>query len=359
MPSRSVTWVTTSATGKRPADASPPSWPAAPPRRPSRSSCRGCPSPRGVEGREGHLAPGGAMPTTRGRARAQHVPREADRRRRADRLEGVVDAARRDGQHRRDRIVAAGGGHGVRRPARGRARASPRRAPRRRCARRRPAAPRPRPAARRRRSRRRRRCPRRDPRRVADRAHRGRPRRSPAAPPATAAAPAGTGTAAPAGTTQRSAKQETKLKCCTGRRPGRAGATCRPAACRPTPPARPSRTGSPPGGARRARAAGGDEAERHRSPGATCVDALAHRLHHAGALVAQHDREAPLAEVAVGQVQVGVADAGGGDAHEHLAGAAAGRARARRPRAACGTRAGRRRGSSCRRGAPRARRGRA
>ena len=76
----------------------------------------------------------------------------------------------------------------------------------------------------------------------------------------------------------------------------------------------------PPGPAGRACAARGDEAEGHGIAGRDMRDPLAHRLHHARPLVPQHDRVAPVAQVAVGQVQVGVADAGGGHAHQHLAG---------------------------------------
>jgi hypothetical protein len=49
-------------------------------------------------------------------------------------------------------------------------------------------------------------------------------------------------------------------------------------------------------------------------------DPLADGFHGAGALVPEHHRPASVAETAVGQVHVGVADAGGGDADEHLAG---------------------------------------
>jgi len=42
-------------------------------------------------------------------------------------------------------------------------------------------------------------------------------------------------------------------------------------------------------------------------------------LDHAGALVPEHHRPAAVAEVALGQVQVGVADACRRDPHEHLA----------------------------------------
>ena len=49
-------------------------------------------------------------------------------------------------------------------------------------------------------------------------------------------------------------------------------------------------------------------------------DLLADRLHDARALVSEHDRPAPVAEVALGEMQVGVAHAGGGDAHQHLVG---------------------------------------
>ncbi len=49
-------------------------------------------------------------------------------------------------------------------------------------------------------------------------------------------------------------------------------------------------------------------------------DVLAQRLDHPGALVAEDQRPAARAERAVGEVQVGVADAGGRDPDQHLAG---------------------------------------
>ena len=49
-------------------------------------------------------------------------------------------------------------------------------------------------------------------------------------------------------------------------------------------------------------------------------DVLAQRLDHPGALVAEDHRPAARAERAVGEVQVGVADAGGRDPDQHLAG---------------------------------------
>src|ERR687897_176550 len=90
---------------------------------------------------------------------------------------------------------------------------------------------------------------------------------------------------------------------------------------RPRPGARDLAEVAPPRRAGRAAPAGGHEAERHMVAGGHVRDALPHRLDHAGALVAEHHRHAAGAEVAVGEVQVGVADAGGGDAHEQLAGA--------------------------------------
>ena len=69
----------------------------------------------------------------------------------------------------------------------------------------------------------------------------------------------------------------------------------------------------------RQRAARGDEAERDVVAGRHVVDALPDRLDHAGALVAEHDRHAAVAQVPLGQVQVGVAHARGGDPDEHLA----------------------------------------
>ena len=85
----------------------PPSTPAAPPGRPSRSSCRGCPSRRAAPARAARPRPRPARSRRRRRrAGAQHVPGEADRRRHADRLEGVVDAARSERQDRGQRVVA-------------------------------------------------------------------------------------------------------------------------------------------------------------------------------------------------------------------------------------------------------------
>ena len=73
-----------------------------------------------------------------------------------------------------------------------------------------------------------------------------------------------------------------------------------------------------PGDAHAALAAGGDEAEGDAVAGADVGDALPDRLDDAGALVPEHDRPAAVAEVALGQVQVGVAHARRGHPHEHL-----------------------------------------
>ena len=77
-------------------------------------------------------------------------------------------------------------------------------------------------------------------------------------------------------------------------------------------------------------AAGRDHAEHDAIAGCDVRDALADGLDRAGSLVPEHHRPAPVAETPVGQVQVGVADAAGRDAHEHLARLR--RAPARRPR---------------------------
>ena len=145
-------------------------------------------------------------------------------------------------------------------------------------------------------------------------------RRSRAATPARAAGSAGIATAQPAGTTQCWAKQETKLKCCSAvpsasrRRelpsssvPAQAAAAA--ASQRLRLPAVQARH-SPQAGTKQ-NATG--------SPGADVRHAVADRLDDAGALVTEHDRMAPGAEMAVGEVQVGVADPGGGHAHQQLA----------------------------------------
>ena len=55
------------------------------------------------------------------------------------------------------------------------------------------------------------------------------------------------------------------------------------------------------------------------SPTATDVDARADRLDDAGALVAEHRRRVPGGIDTRRRVQVGVADAAGDEAHQHLA----------------------------------------
>ena len=55
------------------------------------------------------------------------------------------------------------------------------------------------------------------------------------------------------------------------------------------------------------------------SPGATSVTPVADRLHHARALVAEHRRRVAGRVGARRGVQVGVADAAGDQAHQHLA----------------------------------------
>jgi hypothetical protein len=73
-----------------------------------------------------------------------------------------------------------------------------------------------------------------------------------------------------------------------------------------------------PGAAHAAAAAGRHEAEGHRVAGANVGHALPHRLDDTGALVSQHGRPPPVAQVALGQMQVGVAHAGRGHPHQHL-----------------------------------------
>ena len=58
--------------------------------------------------------------------------------------------------------------------------------------------------------------------------------------------------------------------------------------------------------------------------GRQMLDARADGVDDTGTLVAEHERPAAVAEFAVGEVQVGVADAGGGDPDADLAGAGSG-----------------------------------
>ena len=69
-----------------------------------------------------------------------------------------------------------------------------------------------------------------------------------------------------------------------------------------------------------------------RSPGATCTTPSPTASTVPAPSCPSTIGQRPLAEAALGEVQVGVADAAGGDAHEHLAGPRA--ARASRPRRA-------------------------
>ena len=54
------------------------------------------------------------------------------------------------------------------------------------------------------------------------------------------------------------------------------------------------------------------------SPTASPVTPLTEGFDNAGALVAEHDRPAPGSEQPVGEVEIGVADAGGGHPDQHL-----------------------------------------
>ena len=72
-------------------------------------------------------------------------------------------------------------------------------------------------------------------------------------------------------------------------------------------------------GALRAGAACGDDAEADVVPGLDVGHCRAHGFDDAGAFVAHHHRPATRAELAVGESHVGVADAGRGNANEHLA----------------------------------------
>ena len=76
----------------------------------------------------------------------------------------------------------------------------------------------------------------------------------------------------------------------------------------------------PPRPACAAGAARGDHAEHDAVARRDVDDALADLLDGAGALVPEHHRPAPGAEAAGGEMDVGVADAGRRDAHQHLAG---------------------------------------
>ena len=62
-----------------------------------------------------------------------------------------------------------------------------------------------------------------------------------------------------------------------------------------------------------------DHAEHHAVAGRNVHDALADRLDGARALVSEHHGPAPVAQASVGQVQIRMADAAGGDADEHFA----------------------------------------
>ena len=259
----------------------------------------------------------------RGRAAAEHVPGEPDRLRAADDLERVVDAARHD----RARPL-------VRRTARrrasprgdARARASPGRGRPRRSARRPRAARRRSPAGRLRRSRSRTRSPPAAPaRRCAPRRRRSR-RRSRGAPPATAAARAGSAPRCrrddrPLGEARR--HQPVLERRPSGRlQPGGAVHQHPGHAVHARGLAEVVAAGEARGHSRQT----GTKQKPTGSPGATCVTPSPTASTTPGALVAEHDRPAALAERALREVEVGVADARGGDAHEHLVRARRGRA---------------------------------
>ena len=156
---------------------------------------------------------------------------------------------------------------------------------------------------------------------VADGAEAGHRPRSRAAPPATAAGPSGIGTAPFAATTVRSAKHAVIRPCCSVVPSGRCSRDV-PSISMPFEPF------SPAGSHRLNRPARHASHDRHDgtkqnatwSPGTTWVTPLAHRLDDPGTFVTEHHRPAARSERAVGEVQIGVADAGRRDAHEHLVG---------------------------------------
>ncbi len=132
--------------------------------------------------------------------------------------------------------------------------------------------------------------------------------------------PGGIGTALAAGTTQRSAKHDTKLKCLTSRPSARCSRVV-PSSIVPAQacaPATSQRLKRPAVHAAQARHGG----TKQNATGSPAVEPLHPRpdgLDHARALVAQDGRPAAVAEVAVGEADVRVAHARGGDADEHLA----------------------------------------
>ena len=168
--------------------------------------------------------------------------------------------------------------------------------------------------------------------------------------------PAGSGTADPTGTTQDSAKHDTKLKW-RSRSPSTVRSRVVPSDIVPFHAAAPagSHRFRLPARHWRTRAARGHEAERDAVAGRVTHDVRTDRLDHAGTLVTQDDRHAFGPEVALRQVEVGVAHARGGDAHAHLPRLREDRGARPRPTSARPCDAGRRpaRGSgrSCRPGA--------
>ena len=70
--------------------------------------------------------------------------------------------------------------------------------------------------------------------------------------------------------------------------------------------------------------AGDDHRQHDVIAGRQTFDAVADGVDDAGSLMSEHQRPAAVAELAVGEVQVGVADAGGSDPHADLAGARSG-----------------------------------
>ena len=149
-----------------------------------------------------------------------------------------------------------------------------------------------------------------DMRGVRDRADPGHDATPQAAPPATTESPPESTTAPAVGTTACSAKQATI-------RPWWSDAAVRAAQPRGS-VHQGARQRSAPAGSHRFRlprrharqfAAGRDEAERDVVAGRDPADVGLRSPHHAGALMAEHHRPAAAAQVAVGQVHVGVTDA--------------------------------------------------
>ena len=139
----------------------------------------------------------------------------------------------------------------------------------------------------------------------------------------------------------------TKLKCCSGV-PSREPQPGRPVHQRAPPSVLARRLAQveAPGAAGAARRHAGDEAERHVVARRDVVTPAPTASTTPAPSWPSTIGQRPSPSCAVGEVHVGVADARGRDAHEHLAGARRRRARPPRPRAASRPRAARRRASA-------------